>query len=150
MSTWLSSIEYTSQYASRRNPDGDWMSKHYQFEANMSMTGTNADVRGAIKPSEFGKVALHLYNAIAEQMGKAPVSAGEVDNDNGIIEKVAAAAADLIENKGNGLVISGSNDQAVQSVINAINTLLGNYDSTLNIDTSSTHILVNINNNHYE
>jgi len=137
LSTWLSSIEYSGQYASRRNPDGEWMSKHYQFEANMSMTGTNADVRGAIKPSEFGKVALHLYNAIAEQMGKATVSAGDVDNDNGIVEKIAAAAIDLAANKGNGLVISGSNDQAVQSVVNAINTLLGNYDSALNIDTSS-------------
>ncbi|MBL4651785.1 MAG: TAT-variant-translocated molybdopterin oxidoreductase [Flavobacteriales bacterium] len=137
LSTWLSSIEYAGQYASRRNPDGDWMSKHYQFEANMSMTGTNADIRGAIKPSEFGKVALHLYNAVAKQVGGASVSVGEIDNDNGIVEKITAAASDLIANKGNGLVICGSNDQAIQSVVNAINTLLGNYGSTVNVDTVS-------------
>lgn len=136
LSTWLSSIEYSGQYASRRDPDGEWMSKHYQFEANMSMTGTNADVRGAIKPSEFGKVALHLYNAVAVKVGGANVSVGDVDNDNGVVEKIAAAAADLVANKGNGLVICGSNDKATQSVINAINTMLGNYGGAVNIDTS--------------
>ncbi len=41
------------------------MSRHIQFETGMSVTGTNADVRMAIKPSEEGPALLALYNAIS-------------------------------------------------------------------------------------
>ena len=60
LNAWLMSSVYTPQYAQRRNPDGSWMSRHYQFEASMSLTGSNADRRLAIKPSQEGVVLAAL------------------------------------------------------------------------------------------
>jgi hypothetical protein len=40
------------------------MSRHIQFESGMSLTGTNADVRLPIKPSEDGLAIINLYNAL--------------------------------------------------------------------------------------
>ncbi len=137
LSTWLSSVEYAGQYAIGRNPDENWMSKHYQFETNMSLTGTNADVRGAVKPSEFSKVALHLYNAVSAKLSGSKLPVGDIVDDNKIVEKIEKAANDLVTNKGNGLVICGENNEGTQSVINAINVLLGNYGSTIDIENHS-------------
>ena len=55
MNSFPSSIELTSQYAKGRKPENGWMSKHFQFEASLSLSGSNADVRMPIKPSEYGK-----------------------------------------------------------------------------------------------
>ena len=41
------------------------MSKHYQFESFLSMTGANADERFTHRPSETGAVALALLAALA-------------------------------------------------------------------------------------
>ena len=48
LGTWLMPAAFTAQYAQTRKPEGEWMSKHYQFESNMSITGSNSDVRTAI------------------------------------------------------------------------------------------------------
>lgn len=40
------------------------MSRHYHFESRMSLTGSNADYRVAVAPSELGVVALNLLDAI--------------------------------------------------------------------------------------
>ncbi|HAW51173.1 MAG TPA: molybdopterin oxidoreductase, partial [Flavobacteriales bacterium] len=65
LSTWLSSIEYSGQYAVNRKPDSGKMSKHFQFETGLSVTGSNADHRTAVLPSEYGTVAINLHNAVA-------------------------------------------------------------------------------------
>ena len=41
------------------------MSRHYQFETGMSMTGANADYRGMFKPSQEGDFVANLYNRIS-------------------------------------------------------------------------------------
>ena len=40
------------------------MSRHYQFESYLSITGANADERYVHKPSETGAVALALLGAL--------------------------------------------------------------------------------------
>ena len=52
------------------------MSRHYQFESILSLTGANADYRTQIKPSEEGAVASSLYNLLAAKAGRATVSGG--------------------------------------------------------------------------
>ncbi len=128
LSTWLFSNAYAPQYASRRNPDGK-MNKHFQFEANMSLTGTNADVRAAIKPSEIGLAINELYNLIG-----GSVTTKKFDNDNGAHEKLSEAAVALKKAKGASLVICDSNDPNVQVVVNAINEKLGAYGKTIDLD----------------
>jgi Fe-S-cluster-containing dehydrogenase component len=101
------------------------MSRHYQFESILTISGANADYRTQIKPSEEGAVVVQLYNLIAGKAGRATVSGG-VDKTN-----LSRAAEELWANRGNALVVAGSNDKAIQVVVNAINDMLGSYGSTI-------------------
>ncbi len=128
LGTWLSPIEFAKQYGSTREVSEEKreMSRHYQFESNLSLTGANADYRSMIRPSQVGLVVAQLYNSIAEKAGSATISGG--------IDKVAhlsKAADELWANRGNSLVVCGSNDRAVQVLVNGINEMLGNYGSTI-------------------
>ena len=126
LGTWLSPIEFARQYAAGRkinekNPD---ISKHYQFESLLSVTGGNADKRYTHKPSETGVVALAL---LAELGGS---SAPAIDPKLKI--GVQKAAKDLLANKGKALVVSGSNNVNVQIIVNAINEAIGANGTTIN------------------
>jgi MoCo/4Fe-4S cofactor protein with predicted Tat translocation signal len=128
LGTWISPIEYTKQYAVNREIDEDHreMSRHYQFESNLSLTGANADYRTAIKPSQGGLIIAQLYNLIAAKAGQSALSAG--------IDKIAyldKAAEDLWANRGKALVVSRSNNKAVQTIVNGINVMLQSYGSTI-------------------
>ncbi|TNE79986.1 MAG: 4Fe-4S dicluster domain-containing protein [Bacteroidetes bacterium] len=134
LGTWLNTVHYTKEYSKNRVPGADSpkMSRHYQFEANMSLTGTNADYRFPLRPSQEGAALMSLYNAIAKASGltQLPTPAKlEVVGNN--IEK---AAKDLLAAKGKSLVVSGSNDPYIQSLVNQINSVLGNYGQTIDID----------------
>lgn len=133
-STWLNSVEYAVDFAKTRKPKNGKMSKHYQFESTMSLSGSNADVRGAVYPSEQGLVVAHLYAQVAKLAGMSAGSAKEFANDdNSVADKIANAAADLWNSRGKSLVVSNSNDTNVQILVNRINEVLGNYGSTINI-----------------
>ena len=67
LNTWLTNTKIESQYAELRRPERTAkgaQSKHFQFESAMTMTGTNADVRTMVNPSDEGKVAAGLLAAI--------------------------------------------------------------------------------------
>jgi molybdopterin-containing oxidoreductase family iron-sulfur binding subunit len=129
---WLNGITYSIQYAKGRKPEGEWMSKHYQFESLMSLTGSNADVRVPVKPSEQGKVVAALYNAIAQKTGGQAIAAAKTAVD----DKIAAAAKDLLAAKGASLVVCGVNNAATQTLVNGINNMLSNYGATIDINTT--------------
>ena len=126
--TWVSPIEFTKQYAKTREVSESKreMSRHFQFESNLSLTGANADYRTAIKPSQEGLVVAQLYNIVAAKAGKAALGAS-IEN----IPNLEKAANELWDAKGKSIVVAGSNDKAVQLVVNAINDLLGNYGNTV-------------------
>ena len=128
LGTWISPIEFAGQYAKTRKISNEHreMSRHYQFESNLSMTGANADYRTPIRASQSGLAVLALYNAIAKKSGATQVSAGAVE-----ITHLDKAANDLWASKGASLVVSGSNDPNVQVVINAINEMLGANGTTV-------------------
>ncbi len=127
LGTWLSTVENQRGYAALRkiNEKNPEMSKHYQFESMMSLTGSNADERYVHKPSETGAVALGLLNALT---GKAV--GGVSDKTKKGIEK---AAKDLAANKGAALVVSGSNDVNIQLIVNAINEAIGATGTTVDM-----------------
>ena len=64
---WLDSWTFKN-YSKKRNPN-ELMSRHYQFESNLSLTGANADYRVPVKASESGVILLNLYNLIAKKAG---------------------------------------------------------------------------------
>lgn len=124
LGTWLMPAAFAGQYATTRRPEGAWMSKHYQFESLMSLTGTNSDVRTPVRPSQEGLVAAAIYAAVT---GGAPVSVEGADM------AIKSAADDLMASKGASLVVAGSNDPNVQTIVAAINKVLGNEGSTVDL-----------------
>ena len=130
LGTWLSPVEYAKGYTAGRRvlERNDEMSRHYQFESGMSVTGSNADVRFPIRPSEEGVIIANLYNALLKAKGQSGVSVPQSSVD------VSSLVEDLLENEGKSIVISNSNDTHIQVIVNAINKLLGNYGSTILLD----------------
>ena len=125
LGSWLSPVEFAKAYSAGRKIDAanPRMSKHYQFEGFLSLTGASADERFVHRPSETGAVAVALLSALnggAVSLSDAALKAG--------VEKVAA---DLNKNKGKGLVVCGSNDKNVQVVVNAINQAIGAFGSSI-------------------
>ncbi len=133
LGTWISPIEYTKGYSKTRKlgPKKKTMSRHYHFESNLSLTGANADYRTGIKPSEQGKAVVGLFNAVAAKTGGTSISGG------GEYKNLKKAAADLLKAKGKSLVVSGSNDPAVQTVVAGINDMLANYGATITLNDYS-------------
>ena len=131
LGTWIAPIVYARQYAETRKLGRDKknMSRHYQFEGNLSMTGANADYRSQVRPSQEGLLVGHLYNLLAARAGATTATINKV----GETPLLSKAANDLWTSRGKSLVVSGSNDPAVQSMVNAINNLLGNYGQTIDL-----------------
>ncbi len=138
LGTWISPIEYAGQYASKRkikDINGASMSHHIQVESGMSMTGSNADNRILIKPSEQGAAIATLYNEVAALTGGEKISAPSI-NPNAA-KGLKAAAKELAAHKGKSLVISGSNNVGEQILINKTNDLLSNYGATIDFKEAS-------------
>ncbi len=131
LGNWLLPVTFSKQFSSGRKLfKGDHeMSRLYMFESAMSLTGSNADYRTAIKPSEEELLLMSLYNEIAKAMGESPTY--EVPKHGFDIGK---AAKDLLNNQGSSLVVSGSNSTNTQLIVNAINQLLGNYGNTIDLN----------------
>ncbi len=131
LGTWLAPVEAARGYATKRkiNEKAIGMSKHYQFESYLSLTGANADERFTHRPSETGSVALALLSAL----GGGNTAPALPANLTAAISKVAA---DLKSHNGRALVVCGSNDPNIQAVVKEINRLAGAFGTTL--DTRST------------
>lgn len=121
-------------YAKGRNPESGKMSKHYQFESNLSLTGSNADYRQPIKPSDQGLILVNLYNQLAQKAGKMTLSSMKSVAYDAMIKEVAK---ELWAAKGKSLVVAGGNDKNIHLIVNAINELLSNYGSTIDLDNAS-------------
>lgn len=129
MSSWLMSTQYQAQYGVNRNPDAEWMSKHYQFESVLSVTGSNADERGAIKPSQQANVLAYLLKAFGVSVNGVSTTLSDATR------KVAdSAIKSLKESRSASLVVCGSNNAAVQVLTNKLNMVLGAYTSTINVN----------------
>jgi MoCo/4Fe-4S cofactor protein with predicted Tat translocation signal len=131
LGTWLSPEIFARQYANGRRISAKniSMSKHYQIEGMMSLTGMNADERFTCKPSQYGAVALAILSGLNDGTS-SPVS----PSIDAAIKKIVAS---LNATKGNALVVSGSNDVNVQTIINAINNAIGAYGSTISLATTN-------------
>jgi MoCo/4Fe-4S cofactor protein with predicted Tat translocation signal len=128
LGTWLNPTAFAKAYSKGRklSKSKSTLSKHYQIEGLMTISGGSSDVRTTCRPSEYGKAALALLEALS---GATP-STGSKNLDKTITD----AAADL--KKGNGLVVSGSNDSSVQQIVFAINSAIGAMGNTVNTTTN--------------
>ena len=118
LGTWGDAVYYATEWAKSRRPENGAMSKLHAFETTMSLTGSNADTRTMVKPSEQGKVLAALYGIITGTGNASGLS-------EGVATAVRAAATDLKKAGSAGLVVAGSNDIDAQLVAAAINTAIG-------------------------
>jgi molybdopterin-containing oxidoreductase family iron-sulfur binding subunit len=135
LANWLSPIEHARQYASNRKVSADkkTMSRHIQIESALTVTGSNADKRIAVKPSQLGIAAVNLYNKLTGNS----LPTKSLDNKDELINNVAK---ELKQHSGKALVVCGSNDPEIQKIIVAINQYLGSYSNTINTNvTDNTH-----------
>ncbi len=131
LGTWIAPMAFSKQYAETRKLSSAKggkkdMSRHYQFETQLSLSGSNADYRTAVRPSQIGLVVAALYNKVASKLGGSSVSAAAVS-----VPHLDQAAADLIAAKGQALVVCGVNDINVQNLVRSLNNMLGSNGSTI-------------------
>lgn len=108
--------QYSAAYAKGRIPVKGKMSKHIQFESNLSLTGANADVRYPLKPSEQIFALLNLYNAVTGKNLASKSTSVDIQ-----IKK----SAELLKMAGSsGIVVTGIQDKNAQLIANAINEYL--------------------------
>lgn len=131
LGTWLSPVEFTKQYSEARalNKENPTMTRHIQLEAGFSLTGSNADKRIRVNPMEEGSLVLALYNKIAHKSGNPTLPELKTKVD------ISSIADELWENKGKSLVVAGSNDVDIQTLVNGINKFLDNYGNTIDLNT---------------
>lgn len=108
---------YDSGYAKGRIPKNGKMSRHIQFEANMSLTGANADKRVPLTPMQQKVALAKLY---------AKLNGTSVSGEIGDAEQALdAVVAQIKKNTGNAVVVTGIDDVNAQTVVLAINEMLG-------------------------
>ncbi|WP_179353078.1 TAT-variant-translocated molybdopterin oxidoreductase [Winogradskyella vidalii] len=122
---------FESEYGKKRIPVNGKMSRHIQFESNMSLSGANADKRVPLTPSQQKLALAKLYSSIT---GNA---VGSVSLPEGLDKAVQAAANELSKAGSNGVVVSGIQDVNAQSTILEINTFLRSkaFDPSTTINT---------------
>jgi molybdopterin-containing oxidoreductase family iron-sulfur binding subunit len=109
---------FDSGYSSKRIPDHGKMSRHIQFESNMSLSGANADKRVPLKPSEQKLALAKLYSYITGN------SVGGAKLSEGLDKAVQAAASELKKAGSNAVVVTGIQDVNAQTVVLEINEYL--------------------------
>ncbi len=107
---------FDAGYAQGRIPQAGKMSKHFQFEANMTLSGAAADKRVAMKIADQKQALVKIYNVITG----ASIATGKITNE----EVVTKAAQQLKAAGAKGLLVSGIQDKNAQLLVLAINAAL--------------------------
>ncbi|MFT3793529.1 TAT-variant-translocated molybdopterin oxidoreductase [Flavobacterium sp.] len=107
---------YDSGYAQGRIPRNGKMSRHIQFEANMTLSGAAADKRVAMSVADQKQALVKIYNVIT---GSA-VGTGKIANE----DAVNKAAQQLKAAGSAGVLVSGIEDKNAQLLVLAINQAL--------------------------
>ncbi|MGB5318703.1 TAT-variant-translocated molybdopterin oxidoreductase, partial [Eudoraea sp.] len=108
---------FDSGYAKGRVPKKGKMSRHIQFESNMSLTGANADKRIPLKPSEQKRALAYLF-------GKLNNSNVNTDLSEVLIKAVEEVALEIKEAGTKAVVVTGLDDLNAQTLVLSINEML--------------------------
>ena len=108
---------FDSGYAAGRVPTNGKMSRHIQFESNMSLTGANADKRVPLTPSQQKLALAKLYSEVVG-------GSVSVDLPEHISIAISNAASQLKKAGSNAVVVTGIQDVNAQTVVLEINEYL--------------------------
>jgi len=146
LGTWMSPVQFSTQYAKFRNaPRGTLV----QIEPKMTLTGANADRWIAIRPGTEGHLALGLASLLAEDSEYADripsdvraslkeIDINEVSTLTDISTERITKLHHLLHRRNPSLIISGPSAEGVAhgsqtaSAILLLNVLLGNVGQTI-------------------
>lgn len=148
LGTWISPAKNSELFANGRKPGAE-MNKLVVFESLLSLTGSNADSRLKVKPSQYLDVVLGLAHEIVVVGGRSSFAgqsqvksaldpyantAQALGVDPALFKQIAN---DLWENRGKSLVVSGGlsaftpNANSLQVATNFLNSLLSNEGATV-------------------
>ncbi len=130
LGTWISPVQFANQFGKGRkikDPSNPMMNKLVSVESGMSLTGSNADQKIQIRPSEQGLAIATLYNLL--NAGPRVDVSGSFANEKAA-DQLQTVANELRKAK-SSLIISDSNNTAEQRLINRINRVLGNYGQSI-------------------
>ncbi|MGE4132792.1 MAG: TAT-variant-translocated molybdopterin oxidoreductase [Bdellovibrionales bacterium] len=145
LGTWLTPTHFQNQFRQIRQP-GDKMARLVSVESNLSMTGTNADIRYRIRPSQTLDALMAILHHIV-----LVKKASRYHGDDGVVRvlstfskgseelgfDVASIADELLENKGQSIVLAGGpqadteEGKAIYVAANFLNAVLENDGSTV-------------------
>jgi MoCo/4Fe-4S cofactor protein with predicted Tat translocation signal len=109
---------YDSGYAQGRIPQNGKMSRHFQFESNMTLSGAAADKRVPMTTADQKQALVQIYNIVAG--ASVPVSL-----EGAYKTEVVKAAQQLKAAGSKGVLVSGIEDKNAQLLVLAINQILG-------------------------
>lgn len=108
---------YDSGYAQGRIPKNGKMSRHFQLEANMTLSGAAADKRLAMSSANQKQALVHIYNVVTG-------SSVALNLDDKFKVEVNKAAQQLKAAGSKGVLVSGIQDKNAQLLVLAINQVL--------------------------
>lgn len=153
LGTWLMPTTFTRQFALGRK-NIEQMSRLVVFDSAYSLTGSNADIRFKIKPSQQLVVLLGLAHSLIVKQGLSKFAnqaavklalepyASAAQQLGISAEKMDELALELYKNRGQSLVVAGglatqhSAQLAVQVAVNLLNSALENDGKTLDYSHS--------------
>jgi MoCo/4Fe-4S cofactor protein with predicted Tat translocation signal len=107
---------YDSSYSKGRIPNNGKMSRHFQLEANMTLTGAAADKRIPMTVTNQKQALVKIYNIVTN----SSVATSKFDNE----DAVTKAAQQLKAAGSKGVLVSGIEDKNAQLLVLAINQAL--------------------------
>jgi len=132
LGSWLPNGDVSADYIAGRDVSDVTavkMSRHFQVESHMSLTGSNADNRVLVRPSQMGSAIAYLASKI--------VGGGNVQLPPTIKSKLDKVENQLRAAGSKGLVVSASNNSAEQQLVNAINHAIGAYGTTVSMNNAN-------------
>ena len=107
---------YDSGYAKGRIPQNGKMSRHFQLESNMTLTGAAADKRVPMSVANQKQALVKIYNVITN----GTIATSKIENEDEVIK----AAKQLKAAGSKGVLVSGIQDKNAQLLVLAINQAL--------------------------
>ncbi|MFO0758307.1 MAG: 4Fe-4S dicluster domain-containing protein [Byssovorax sp.] len=138
LGTWLSPVAFTRAYRRGRDLASGTMSRHVQLEGKVSLTGSVADERLTTAPSDTVPVLAAIARALlggeaAPELAPLRAALAKIRAPELRGEAVSRLAQELVEAKGHGVVLCGSDDPAAQMLSNLINERIGAYRDIIDL-----------------
>jgi MoCo/4Fe-4S cofactor protein with predicted Tat translocation signal len=128
------SVRYAREFAARRRPENaERMNRLYAIETMPTSTGSRADHRLPLTPTQIAAAARAIAVAIGAGGSGARLRPGEIGGLGAAAQKfITAVSNDLAAHRGRSLLIPGDTQPAsVHALAHAMNQALGNVGATV-------------------